>query len=224
METFPEEWFPVAAWKFLVSYSATCLIGSREFVGILKWQVYFPNMRYETNGTNGTYKFPLQPHQKYNVTQYEELGLSYLTQMKDDYTTHSQHLTSHSLLKRLGFELGSERVNIVGTSTMNGNGVDYVFFCLPSCLRPPRRQQSPVNSRPRRLGWILYQKASNNDWTPSMPGSGPSQLGCVYLEGVGWGRGRRDLGEGVWWVGSDRGLGRLRLTGMEELARVKMGA
>ena len=27
-------------------------------------------------------KCPLQPHQKYNVTQHEELGFSYLTQMK----------------------------------------------------------------------------------------------------------------------------------------------
>ena len=32
-------------------------------------------------------KFPLQPHQKYYITQYEELGFSYLTQMEDDYTT-----------------------------------------------------------------------------------------------------------------------------------------
>ena len=30
--------------------------------------------------------FPLQPHQKYYITQYEELGSSWLTQMKDDYT------------------------------------------------------------------------------------------------------------------------------------------
>ena len=33
-------------------------------------------------------KFLLQPHQKYYITQYEELGFSYLTQMKDDYTTN----------------------------------------------------------------------------------------------------------------------------------------
>ena len=32
-------------------------------------------------------KFPLQPHQKYYITQYEELGFSYLTQMENDYTT-----------------------------------------------------------------------------------------------------------------------------------------
>ena len=29
-------------------------------------------------------KFLLQPHQKYYTTQYEELGFSSLTQMKDD--------------------------------------------------------------------------------------------------------------------------------------------
>ena len=34
-------------------------------------------------------KFPLQPHQKYYITQYEEFGFSLLTQMKDDYTTDS---------------------------------------------------------------------------------------------------------------------------------------
>ena len=28
-----------------------------------------------------------QPHQKYNITHYEEFGFSYLTQMTDDYTT-----------------------------------------------------------------------------------------------------------------------------------------
>ena len=31
-------------------------------------------------------KFPLQPHQKFNITKYGELGFSSLTQMKDDYT------------------------------------------------------------------------------------------------------------------------------------------
>ena len=32
---------------------------------------------------------PLQPHQKFKMTQYEELGLSWLIQMKDDFTTNS---------------------------------------------------------------------------------------------------------------------------------------
>ena len=32
------------------------------------------------------FKLPLQLHQKYYTTQYEELGFSSLTQMKDDYT------------------------------------------------------------------------------------------------------------------------------------------
>ena len=30
----------------------------------------------------------LQPHQKYYITQYEEVGFSWLTQMKDDYATN----------------------------------------------------------------------------------------------------------------------------------------
>ena len=33
-----------------------------------------------------SFKFPLQPHQKYYITQYEGLGLSSLIQMKDGYT------------------------------------------------------------------------------------------------------------------------------------------
>ena len=47
-------------------------------------------------------KFPLQPHQKYYITQYEELGFSKRTQMKDDYTTNCHYLTYTFLCKRLG--------------------------------------------------------------------------------------------------------------------------
>ena len=34
------------------------------------------------------FKFPLQPHQTYYITQYEERGFSLLTQMKDYYVTN----------------------------------------------------------------------------------------------------------------------------------------
>ena len=34
-------------------------------------------------------KFSPQPHQKYDITQYGELGFSQLTQMKDYYATNS---------------------------------------------------------------------------------------------------------------------------------------
>ena len=44
----------------------------------------------------------LQPHQKYYITQYEELGFSQLTQMKDDKTTDSHWDTYTFLLKDLG--------------------------------------------------------------------------------------------------------------------------
>ena len=47
-------------------------------------------------------KFPLQPRQKYYITQYEELGFSSLAQMKDDYTANSHYLTYKFLFKRLG--------------------------------------------------------------------------------------------------------------------------
>ena len=47
--------------------------------------------------------FPcMQSHKKYNITHYEELGFSWLTQMKDNYTTNSHNLTNTFLFKRLG--------------------------------------------------------------------------------------------------------------------------
>ena len=54
------------------------------------------------------FKFPPQPHWKYYIAQYEELGFSYLTQTKDDYTTNSHYLTYTFLFQQLGectFEL-----------------------------------------------------------------------------------------------------------------------
>ena len=42
--------------------------------------------------TADQFQFSMQPHQKYYITQYEQLGFSYLTQMKDEYTTNSQYL------------------------------------------------------------------------------------------------------------------------------------
>ena len=48
------------------------------------------------------FKFPLQPHQKHFITQYEKLGFSWLTEMKDDYATNFRYLTHTLLLKRLG--------------------------------------------------------------------------------------------------------------------------
>ena len=47
-------------------------------------------------------QFPLQLHQKYYITQYEELAFPWLTQIKDDYTTNSQYLMYTFPLKRLG--------------------------------------------------------------------------------------------------------------------------
>ena len=45
-------------------------------------------------------KIPLQPHQKYNITQYGELDFSQLTQMKSDYTTNSRYIT-HTIASRI---------------------------------------------------------------------------------------------------------------------------
>ena len=38
-------------------------------------------------------KFLLQPHQRYDSTQYEELGFSSATQMRDDYSGSSHYIT-----------------------------------------------------------------------------------------------------------------------------------
>ena len=61
------------------------------------------------------FKFLLQPHQKYHITQYEDLGFSYLNQMKDDYTTNLSlpllYISFWNVGRMYFFQLGSERVN-----------------------------------------------------------------------------------------------------------------
>ena len=44
----------------------------------------------------------LQPHQKYYITQYGELGFPQLTQMKDDFTTNSHSLAHAFLFRKVG--------------------------------------------------------------------------------------------------------------------------
>ena len=58
------------------------------------WQVLIISLPRVINS-----KFPLQPHQKDNIIQYEDLGFSWLTRIKDDYTTNSHYITDTSLLK-----------------------------------------------------------------------------------------------------------------------------
>ena len=48
------------------------------------------------------FNFPLQPQQKYYITQYEELGFSSLTQMKDECTTNSRYLSYAFSLSKVG--------------------------------------------------------------------------------------------------------------------------
>ena len=57
------------------------------------------------------FKSPLQPHQHYYITQNGWLGFSVASQMKDDYTTNSHHLTFTFLLRgweNVFCELGHE--------------------------------------------------------------------------------------------------------------------
>ena len=57
--------------------------------------------------------FLLQPHQKYHITQYEELGFSSLTQMKDDDTTKFSHYLTYTFLLK-GWE------NVIMTVSPSG--------------------------------------------------------------------------------------------------------
>ena len=48
------------------------------------------------------FKFLLLPHQKYYITQYEELGFPLLTQIRDDHTTNSHLITYTFSLQEFG--------------------------------------------------------------------------------------------------------------------------
>ena len=48
------------------------------------------------------FKFLLQPHKKYYITQYGELGFSQVTQMNHDFFTNSHYFTYTFRFKRLG--------------------------------------------------------------------------------------------------------------------------
>ena len=47
------------------------------------------------------FKFPLQAHQKYDITEYGELGFSCLIQMTDDCTSNSHFLSYSSVFKKV---------------------------------------------------------------------------------------------------------------------------
>ena len=93
-------------------------------------------------------KFPLQPHQKYNITQYGELGFSKLTQMKDDYTTNSHYLiytfsvqkVGRMYFSNLGVEgLGTELPGQPGKTIQASTGIvprpfATPFRCIVSCF------------------------------------------------------------------------------------------
>ena len=64
------------------------------------------------------FKFLLQPHQEYYITQYQELGFSQLTKIEYDYTTNSHYLTYIFLYKTLGertfLNLGVKGLDLLG--------------------------------------------------------------------------------------------------------------
>ena len=53
------------------------------------------------------FKFPLYPHQKYFITQYEEVDFSYLTQMKDDHTTNSHGFEKPVVIHIIHYNFGA---------------------------------------------------------------------------------------------------------------------
>ena len=67
-------------------------------------------------------KFLLQPHQKYCITQYGELGFSSLTQMQDDCTTNSHYPQLYSSLYKVGrMQFFSRHGGIVTKSNSHTN-------------------------------------------------------------------------------------------------------
>ena len=74
------------------------------------------------------FKFPLHPHQKYYITQYEELGFSWLTQMRGHYTIPIL-TTSPVQFSLKGWEnvLGNERANERNIPRSHSL---YVYQCL----------------------------------------------------------------------------------------------
>ena len=58
--------------------------------------------RFTLNARVINVKLPLQPHQKYYITQHEELSFSSLTQRKDDYAANSHYITYTFFFKMLG--------------------------------------------------------------------------------------------------------------------------
>ena len=133
------------------------------------------------------FKFPLQPHKKYHITQYEELGFSSLTQMKYDYTTNSHIYTSWKGWGNVLFELGSETVNwhvfveVLASGAISNACITPTLFLLYWTRAEPRW----LHSRPcnwsfffravsmRQISsflelthyWMVAEKTTRNKWT-----------------------------------------------------------
>ena len=82
---------------------------------LIQENVFFFNLG--VKGLTLNVKFLLQPQQKYYITQYEELGFSQLTQMKNDYMANSRYLTYTLSLTNVGrmyfLSLGVRGLNFV---------------------------------------------------------------------------------------------------------------
>ena len=106
------------------------------------------------------FKFPLQPHQKYSTTQYEERGFSQLAQMKDDYTTDPRYLsqTFFSLKdwENVLFELGSESLNEEQVATTVLQYLNQFFFLTTELnLDYTEFRQSSIRVCPRNSSvWV----------------------------------------------------------------------
>ena len=119
-----------------------------------------------------TSNFPLQPHQKFNVAQHEELGFSSLAQMKDDSTANSHYLTYTFLVK-----VGRVYVLNLGVKGLRIRSLEFAFMSkkfrssfsanLLARLRSFHESittttfRRPLNTMGR---WVLFCQSSNGFW------------------------------------------------------------
>ena len=108
-------------------------------------------------------QFPLQPHQKYNITQYGELGFSYRTQMTDEYTTNSHYLTHIVHFRKVGrmhfLNLGVKRLRKTPRTKM---AAKRLALTLPQSIMDYRfRIPGPLLDLPRsRSSWALARHST----------------------------------------------------------------
>ena len=95
-------------------------------------------------------KIPLQPHKKYDITQYGKLNFSYLTHMKGDYTTNSHYITHTIAFWKVGrihiLSSGVEGLTFVQNHHLIIWLKKYWWECPPSEITGHVTDHIPTNS------------------------------------------------------------------------------